>query len=57
MQYSPVNPGGSAKQHQARPDRVANGLGVTNYLLRNANRLKSLVGAQGLVCQWFIDEM
>jgi hypothetical protein len=31
MQYSP-NPRSSAKQHHARPDRVANGLGVTRLL-------------------------
>jgi hypothetical protein len=33
MQYSP-NPRSSAKQHHARPDRVANGLAVTTHFQR-----------------------
>ena len=38
MQYSP-NPRSSAKQHHARPDRVANGLGVTMFHIWPSNPL------------------
>jgi hypothetical protein len=42
MQYSP-NPRSSAKQHHARPDRVANGLGVTPPPDWGDNRLPLIV--------------